>query len=138
MDNIDAESLHLEDYLDADDAERVRAAMNAQATDRHSHGSKVRVMNPRRLQKLGFWTVICTVLNRAIGIRFAIHDDVLVPNIFVRYRHLCDSSYSSESDCEPRCSALALDGRSDYKYLFTPCMAPICSVDPKIPASRSR
>ena len=64
MANVD--DLNLDD-LDDDDANRVRAALNAQAANQPAHGSRVRVLNARKLQKLGFWTVICTVLNRAIG-----------------------------------------------------------------------
>ena len=64
MANMD--NLNLSD-LDEDDAQRVRDELNAQAANRQTPGRRVRVLNARKLQKLGFWPVVCTVLNRAIG-----------------------------------------------------------------------
>ena len=51
--------------LEEDDQKRVQEAMREVGTD--DSGTRLLVLNASKAQKLGFWTIICTVLNRAIG-----------------------------------------------------------------------
>ena len=52
--------------LELDDQQRVDQAMDEVGADKS--GTKLLVLNASLTQKLGFWTVLCTVLNRAIGL----------------------------------------------------------------------
>lgn len=51
--------------LEEDDQRRVDEAMKEVGAD--DSGTRLLVLNASQAQKLGFWTVVCTVLNRAIG-----------------------------------------------------------------------
>ena len=53
--------------LEADDQQRVDQAREDVGAD--SSGTRLLVLNASHKQKLGFLTVVCTVINRAIGTR---------------------------------------------------------------------
>ena len=58
--------------LEEDDQQRVNQAIDEVGGDKS--GTRLLVLNASQKQKLGFWTVICTVLNRAIGTRLYFTD----------------------------------------------------------------
>lgn len=51
--------------LEDDDQKRVDQAMQEIGAD--DTGTRLLVLNTSQTQKLGFWTVFCTVINRAVG-----------------------------------------------------------------------
>jgi hypothetical protein len=51
--------------LEADDQARVDKAVEEVGTDQS--GTRLLVPNASETQKLGFWTILCTVVNRSIG-----------------------------------------------------------------------
>ena len=51
--------------LEEDDQKRVDQAMDEVGAD--NSGTRLLVLNASQTQKLGFWTVFCTVVNRAVG-----------------------------------------------------------------------
>ena len=51
--------------LEEDDQKRVDQAIDEVGAD--GSGSRLLILNASQKQKLGFWTIVCTVLNRAIG-----------------------------------------------------------------------
>ena len=53
--------------LEDDDQQRVDQAKEEVGADKS--GTRLLVLNASQKQKLGFWTVVCTVINRAIGMR---------------------------------------------------------------------
>ena len=53
--------------LEDDDQQRVDQAREEVGADKS--GTRLLVLNASQKQKLGFWTVVCTVINRAIGTR---------------------------------------------------------------------
>ena len=53
--------------LEEDDQKRVDQAKEDVGAD--DSGTRLLVLNATQAQKLGFWTVVCTVLNRAVGAR---------------------------------------------------------------------
>ena len=53
--------------LEDDDQQRVDQANEEMGADKS--GTRLLVLNASQKQKLGFWTVVCTVINRAIGTR---------------------------------------------------------------------
>ena len=58
--------------LEADDQQRVNQAKDDVGADKS--GTRVLVLNASQKQKLGFWIVVCTVINRAIGTRLCFPD----------------------------------------------------------------
>ena len=58
--------------LEDDDQQRVNQAKDEVGADKS--GTRLLVLNASHKQKLGFWTVICTVINRAIGTRLYLTD----------------------------------------------------------------
>ena len=57
--------------LEKDDQDKVDQAMEEVGSD--TTGTRLAVVNAPQAQKLGFWTVLCTVLNRAIGVTYPIY-----------------------------------------------------------------
>lgn len=53
--------------LEDDDQRRVDQAMREVGTDRS--GTRLLVLNASQKQRLGYWTVFCALVNRAIGTR---------------------------------------------------------------------
>lgn len=51
--------------LEDDDQERVDKAMEEMGAD--SSGTRLLVLNASKMQKLGFWTLLCAVVNRSVG-----------------------------------------------------------------------
>lgn len=58
--------------LEDDDQQRVDQAKDEVGADKS--GTRLLVLNASQKQKLGFWTVVCTVINRAIGTRLYFPD----------------------------------------------------------------
>ena len=55
--------------LEKDDQRRVDQAREEVGADKS--GTRLLVLNASETQKLGFWTVVCTILNRSIGMNLA-------------------------------------------------------------------
>ena len=51
--------------LEEDDQVRVDRAMDDVGAD--SSGTRLLVLNASHAQKLGYWTIVCTVINRSVG-----------------------------------------------------------------------
>lgn len=58
--------------LEDDDQQRVDQAKDEVGADKS--GTRLLVLNASQKQKLGFWAVVCTVINRAIGTRLYFPD----------------------------------------------------------------
>ena len=56
--------------LEEDDQKRVDQAMDEVGAD--NSGTRLLVLNASQTQKLGFWTVFCTVVNRSVGTKLPI------------------------------------------------------------------
>ena len=55
--------------LEDDDQRRVDQAMDEVGAD--NSGIRLLVLNASQKQRLGFWTVVCAVINRSIGKRLS-------------------------------------------------------------------
>lgn len=51
--------------LEEDDQRRVNDAMDEVGAD--NSGTRLLILNASKMQKLGFWTLFCAVLNRSVG-----------------------------------------------------------------------
>ena len=92
--------------LEEDDQKRVDQAIEEVGAD--ESGTRLLVLNASQTQKLGFWTVICTVVNRSIGISLKTYSLYLADTAFIRIRSLCHTGNIAQSHWKPRCIFTAL------------------------------
>ena len=113
---------------EADDQQRVDDAI------REAEGStKLLIRDPTESQKLGPFTVMCTIWNRTIGLSFNITmGEYFSPLFNRRVRYLRDAGYNSEEHEQRWCLPPALGIRCHYRNVCTSHLVGIGTFGPQV------
>ena len=106
--------------FEADDQQRVDEAIaEAKAND----STKILVRDATEHQKLGPFTVICTILNRTIGGCIRVQEAMQADPSMIRVGYLCGPSSSTQKYGQRWHLAPFVDLRWRHRHFGAPCLA---------------